>query len=83
MQIINGYIISSITIKYEELLNRAIWPLHCTLTGTANPGQSRIGFSSNEGLLDTPQISRNEASPSNAVPCHTQHTQESYSFTGI
>ena len=54
-------------IKYDKFLNRSIWPIDNTQTGTTNSGQKRCGSNGNEGVLHTPQICRTGASPSNTV----------------
>ena len=51
-----------------------IWPIDGILTGTLTQGSNRPGSIANEWVLHTPQISRIEASPSDAVSCHTQDT---------
>ena len=39
-----------------------------TQTGTTNPDQSEPGNNDNEGVLNTPQISRTTATLSNTIP---------------
>ena len=48
------------------------------VSGTTTPGQSRPWSNGNEGVLDTPQISRTGASSSDAVYCQTQHSSAYY-----
>ena len=64
-----------------------IWPLERILAGTTSLSQSWPGSNGNEGVLQTPQISRTGTSPSDAVFCHIQDTSffkrwRSYSLTG-
>ena len=49
------------------ILDSSIWPVDGNLTDTNTPGQSKPGSKGNEGVLDTPEISRTGDSPSNAV----------------
>ena len=63
---------SSIPIKYKSFLNRSIWPIYETLTGTTTSGQSGPGSNGNEGVFHTTQISRTGVSPSDVVWCYTQ-----------
>ena len=58
----------NISIEYESCLNRSIWLIDGTLTGTTTtPDQSEPGSNDNESILYTPQISKPEASPPNGV----------------
>ena len=43
-------------------------------TGTTIPGHSGPGSNGNEGVLQSPQISRTRASPSVAIYCHSKDT---------
>ena len=45
----------------------SIWPIDKTLTGITNLGQCGTGSKSNEKVFYIHQITKNEASPSNAV----------------
>ena len=47
--------------------NRSIWPIDGTLVGTTTLGSSGPESNDNEGILHTPQISRNWASLPDAV----------------
>ena len=58
-------------IEYDWFLNRTIWPVDEIQTGTTT-AQGGPRINSNEGVLHTPKISRNKASRSDAVYCHTQ-----------
>ena len=58
---------SSILIKYKLFLNRSIWPIDKTLTGTTTVGESGTRSNGNEGVLHTAEISRPGASPADAV----------------
>ena len=40
--------ISNIPIEYKPFLNRSIWPIDGTLTGTTTPDQSQPGSNDNE-----------------------------------
>ena len=55
-------------IWYKQFLNRSIWPINRTQTGTTTLDHSEPGSNDNEGILHIPQISRTE------VYCHTQDT---------
>ena len=54
-------------IKYKWFLNRCIWPINGTLTGTTIPGNSGPKSNNNEEVLSISQISKTRASPSDAV----------------
>ena len=45
---------SSMSIEYEYVLDRHIWLLDETLTGTTIPDQSGSGSTDNEEVLHTP-----------------------------
>ena len=50
-------------MEYELFLNSSILPIVGDLTGTTTLDQSGPGSNGNEGVLQTSQISRTEASP--------------------
>ena len=52
----------------------SIWPIDENLTSTSTPNQSGPGSHDNDGILYIPQSSKTEASPSDAVCCHTQES---------
>ena len=54
-----------ISIEYWLFPNKSIWATD--KTGTLTSSQGRPGSNGNEGVLHTPQNSRNEASPPEAV----------------
>ena len=58
-------------IEYKHFLKKSFLPIDETLTGPSNLSQSGPGSNGNEGVLHTPQSSRNGASPSIVVKCHT------------
>ena len=43
-----------ISFNHKSFLNRFIWPLNETLTGTITPVQSKSGSDSNEQILHIP-----------------------------
>ena len=45
----SNYIASSIPMEYKSFLNRSIWPIDWTQTGTITPGQSGPGSNGNKG----------------------------------
>ena len=49
-----------------------MWPIVGTLTGTTTSGDSGPENNGDGDVLDTPQISRTLASPSDTVYCQTQ-----------
>ena len=51
----------------KEFLNRSIWYIDETLTGTTTQGRNETGSNGNEGVPHTPPISRTGASPSDTV----------------
>ena len=51
----------------NNFLNRSIWPINESLTGTTNLGPSGPGSNSSEGVLHILQISRTGASPLDVV----------------
>ena len=61
-------------IEYESFLNKSIWLIHGTLTGTKTFVQNGRGSNDNESLLNIPHIFRNRASSSNVILCHTRDT---------
>ena len=54
-------------MKYGSFLIRSTWPINGALNSIANPGQSGPGSNGNEGVHESPQISRTGASPSDVV----------------
>ena len=50
-----------------KCLNSSSWPIDETLTGTTTPGQSGPKSNSNEEVLQIPQSSRTEISPSDCL----------------
>ena len=54
-------------IEYEWFLNRSIWSIDETLTGTDIPHQKRFESKGNEGMLNTSQNYRPGASTSDTV----------------
>ena len=62
------------TNENYKCLNRYIWPIDRTLSGTAIFAQREPESNGNKGLLHTLHRFRTGASPSNAVYCHTQDT---------
>ena len=52
--------------------NRSIWSIEGTQADTTSPSQDKPWSNCNEGILHTPNISRNEDSPLDSVKCHTQ-----------
>ena len=59
-------------IDMEWFLNRSIWPVVRTLTSIIILDQSWPGSNGNEKVLHTHQLSKTDASLSNALKCHTQ-----------
>ena len=51
----------------NNCLNRSICPIDGILTGTATLGQSEFGSNGNEEVFQIPKVSRNGASPSDAL----------------
>ena len=64
--------ISVISLHSVIWLNSSIWPINGTLKDTIILGRSEFGSNGNEGALHISQNSKNGASPSNAIYCHTQ-----------
>ena len=46
-----SHVVSSISIKYRQFLNRSIRPINRNLTGTTTPGQRGPGSNDNKGLV--------------------------------
>ncbi len=53
--------------RLQIIKKKSISPIDRILTGTTAPGLSGPGSNSNEGVPHAPQISRIEASPSDAI----------------
>ena len=47
-------------IGNKWFINKSIWPIDGTLTGTTTPGQSGTGSNGNKRVLHSPQSSRTE-----------------------
>ena len=56
-----------VVISSIPILNESIWAIDGTLTGTTTLGYCGPGSNGNEGVLNTTQISRTGALPSDAV----------------
>ena len=72
-------------IKYsyriQIILNRSIWPIDGSLTGTTTPGQNEPRSNGNEVVFHIPQSSRTGASPPDTGYCHTQDTLFGLSYS--
>ena len=72
MQIILSQMETSIPIIYKYFLNRHIWTINETLTGTTNLSQSGSWSNCNEEEHYSSKTSRTGASPSDSILYHTQ-----------
>ena len=58
--------------------NSSIWSIDRTLPGVTTPGQSKLWYDSNEGVLYIPQSSKTVASPSDDLKSYLGYSLKEY-----
>ena len=75
--LLNGQKVQFLTIQFSishQISNSSIWLRDRTLSGATTPGQSELESKGNEGVLDIPQSSRTQDSPSDCLLSYPGHS---------